>query len=111
MATACAAAAPGVLCCPGMDECRGRMDALERPSRGITTSLYGTALVHPATAPCVALPSHLPVGRRQLLLGDTRFGYVQAGVDKSEFFITLLVKWIFILYIYTVLHKYAFIWI
>ena len=30
---------------------------------GITTSLYGTALVHPATAPCVALPSHIPVGR------------------------------------------------
>ena len=32
-------------------------------SRGITTSLYGTAFVHPATAPCVALPSHIPVGR------------------------------------------------
>ena len=31
--------APGFVCCPGMDECRVRMDALERPSRDTCTSL------------------------------------------------------------------------
>src|SRR5216684_7005646 len=31
--------ASGFVCCPGMDECRVRMDALERPSRDTCTSL------------------------------------------------------------------------
>ena len=29
----------GILCCPGMDECSARMDALELPSRDTCTSL------------------------------------------------------------------------
>ena len=54
--------APGILCCPGKDECRVRMDALERPSRDTSTSLdclFRTQSTSSISATAPALP-YLP---------------------------------------------------